>query len=127
MTIIEGNVVEGGNPIDRGWFIGQFIEGNSVFNNDSFEMKWTKHSKGKIRKVPAKNVKAKSMCILVEGNFVIRFPDEKSEKAMTRKGDFIFWGPEIYHTSEALEDSVVLTIRWPSIKDDQRLRPENGD
>jgi len=41
---------------------------------------------------------------------------------MERRGDFVIFGPDekgtIEHRSTALEDSVFLTVRWPSIKSD---------
>jgi len=28
------------------------------------------------------------------------------------EGDYVFWAPDIDHKVEALEDSVILNIRW---------------
>ena len=34
---------------------------------------------------------------------------------LTREGDYAVWGPAIDHTWEALDDSVVVSVRWPSV------------
>ncbi len=34
---------------------------------------------------------------------------------LARQGDYAVWGPGIDHSWEALADSVVITVRWPSV------------
>jgi quercetin dioxygenase-like cupin family protein len=34
---------------------------------------------------------------------------------LQRPGDYVVWGPGIDHTWQTEEDSVVITVRWPSL------------
>ena len=65
-------------------------------------------------------MKAKTISILIKGKFLLIFPEENKEIVLEKQGDFVFWDSKVYHGSEALEDSTVLTIRWPSIPNDQK-------
>ena len=31
---------------------------------------------------------------------------------LEKHGDFVIWGPGVYHTAYCEEDSVILTLRW---------------
>ena len=55
---------------------------------------------------------ATTLCLLVQGCFKLHF----ATQAVTfrRPGDYAVWGPGIKHRWQAIEDSIVLTIRWPS-------------
>lgn len=121
-SIIVGNLEEerAKNPKRRGWFIGHFIEPDSVFKNNDFEVRWGVHKKGPERAIPAMHKKAKTISILVKGRFAIRFPKKNKEVILSKVGDFVFFDAKIYHTSEALTDSIILTIRWPSISGNQK-------
>lgn len=49
---------------------------------------------------------------LVQGNFRIDLTE--GTVTLTEQGDYVLWGPGIDHWWEALSDSVVITVRWPS-------------
>jgi hypothetical protein len=51
--------------------------------------------------------------LLVRGSFVLVFPDR--EVALRREGDFVMFGPGVAHSYRCLEESLVLTVRWPSV------------
>jgi quercetin dioxygenase-like cupin family protein len=34
---------------------------------------------------------------------------------LERQGDYVVWGPGVDHSWRAEEESVVLTVRWPSV------------
>jgi quercetin dioxygenase-like cupin family protein len=34
---------------------------------------------------------------------------------LEREGDYVMWGAGVDHTWRAEEDSIVITIRWPSL------------
>ena len=53
------------------------------------------------------------MVLLVSGKF--RVDLSVGTITMERQGDYITWGPGIDHSWQAEEDSVVITVRWPSI------------
>ena len=123
--IITGNLEQEKlkNPQRKGWFIGHFMEPNSVFQSNDFEVRWGIHKKGEKKDIPGANMTAKTISILIKGKFAIRFPKQKKEVVLSKVGDFAFWDAKVYHTSEALTDSVILTIRWPSVAGDQRDIP----
>jgi len=89
------------------------------FKNDDFEVKWGVHPKGDKKDIAGMNIKAKTLSILIKGKFLVSFPDDGEEVILGNQGDYVYFENGIYHGSEALEDSVVLTIRWPSIGGDQ--------
>ena len=41
------------------------------------------------------------------------FPDQ--EVALEREGDFVLFGPEVAHSYRSVEESLILTVRWPSL------------
>ncbi|HEU5469088.1 MAG TPA: hypothetical protein VFV67_00430 [Actinophytocola sp.] len=53
-----------------------------------------------------------TLVLLVSG----RFPIELTEASITtqRQGDYMIWGPGIDHTRQAKDDSIVITVHWPS-------------
>lgn len=81
-----------------------------------FEAKWGVHKAGEGRSTWASST-GKTLTILISGRFTNSFRDEDQTIVvqMSRPGDFILFGPDTEHTWRALEDSVVLTFRWPSI------------
>lgn len=118
--IINGNLEEQRktHPEKKGWFIGHFLNPNSVFHNNNFEVKWNTHPKGK-KKTVSSNKIAKSIAILISGKFILKFPEENKEVILSKSGDYVFWNTKTPHTTEAIEESTILTIRWPSIPNDQ--------
>lgn len=116
--IISGNLDEQEDPVKRGWFMGHFISEKSFFHNKDFEIRCANHKKGDKKENTVANIKSKSISILINGKCVIRFPQQNKEIILSKQGDFVFWNSKVYHNSEVLEDSTILTIRWPSIPDD---------
>ena len=85
-----------------------------------FEIKWSNSRKGDKKPEPALNVKAKSVGILVYGSFRMDFPDEKESFTLRDEGDYVFCNAGVTHSWEVLEDSLLITIRWPSTPNDQK-------
>jgi len=82
---------------------------------DDLEVKWAIHSKGEIKPGAITDSTAKTRAILIEGKFVVRFPDLGKEIVLSETGDYLEYDSnEVFHTAEALENSVVFVIRWPS-------------
>jgi len=50
--------------------------------------------------------------LLVQGNFRIDLTE--TTITLEKQGDYAAWGPGIDHSWEAISDSVVVTVRWPS-------------
>ena len=99
----------------RGWFIGHFMEPGSPFYNQDFEIKWGRHKKGEHRDTVSHGREVNSLAILVYGKELVKIPSLGKEILMEKEGDYLFIGEGIDHTWEMLEDTLVLTVRWPSI------------
>jgi quercetin dioxygenase-like cupin family protein len=95
----------------RQWIVGTFMPDGELNKTDNVEIKWGTSRKGFTRDWVAAG-KSTTISILVSGKFVIEFHDEKAE--LQNQGDYVMWGPGTYHRSEALEDSVIVTVRWSS-------------
>ena len=110
MSWRAGNASEDGHA-NRGWFIGSFI-GDALRGTEDVELKWGEHARGERRLAWAEGDARSSASILVSGRFRIELAD--GSVVLERPGDYLIWGPGVGHTWEAEEDSVVLTVRWPS-------------
>lgn len=118
--VIGGDLADEKSFEKRGWFIGHFMEKESVFKNDNFEMKWAVCLRGWQEQFTKSNLRAKTMCVLIEGKFEFEFQKEGEKKILSKTGEFIFWDAGVLYTSKSLDDSVLLVIRWPSVPDDQK-------
>ena len=110
---VSGNAVAASKDT-RGWFLGHFIPGEENPRRTSdLEVKWYTHAKGETRPEwsPANSVK--TLNILIRGHFVLMFPDQQIE--LRNEGDFALFGPGVPHSFRSVEESLVMTVRWPSI------------
>ncbi|HEY8123281.1 MAG TPA: cupin domain-containing protein [Myxococcota bacterium] len=109
---VHGNVAEA-SAATRGWFVGHFMPGDvNPLRSEAVEMKWFTHAKGETRPEWAPGSPVKTLNLLLRGRFVLRFPDE--EVVLAREGDFVLFGPGVPHSFRSEEESLVLTVRWPS-------------
>lgn len=98
----------------RGWLLGHFIKpADGVRTTETLEVKWGIHPAGDKRAGWATDEERTTLLILVSGKF--RIDLSVGPKILERQGDYATWGTGIDHSWEALEDSVVITVRWPSI------------
>ena len=118
--IESGNITTKQNG-ERGWIIGHFMPESSPFHSKHFEVKWLPKQKRGSRKASAKrNQTAKTLCILVRGKFRMEFPDLGKSVLLEKEGDYVFWDAGVNHTWEVIEECVNISIRWPSLPNDQR-------
>jgi quercetin dioxygenase-like cupin family protein len=96
----------------RGWFLGHFLPGESPLRSEDVELKWFTHRKGETRGEWSPPNSVRTLNVLIRGSFVLVFPDR--EVALQREGDFVLFGPGIAHSYRSVEESLVLTVRWPS-------------
>ncbi len=102
-------------PKTKGWFIGHFIKKGSIFHTNDFEVKWGVGKKGEFKKGLSSKKSAKTIGILIRGKVSMRFPETKEEVIMSKTGDYVIYDAhEVNHEIEALKDSTIITIRWPS-------------
>lgn len=108
-----GNAVEAGRD-SRGWFLGHFLPGeDNPLRGRDVEVKWWTHQKGETRSEWSPPSSVTTLNVLIRGKFVVLFPDE--EVSLEREGDFVFFGPGIAHSFRCVEESLVMTVRWPSL------------
>ena len=114
--VIFGNA--GAEGASRGgWFAGHFITPEDDARSTSvLEVKWGVHPAGDCRTQWAINTEATTLSILVKGRFRLQFPSQ--EILLSCEGDYALWMPGVPHYWSALEDSVIVTVRWPSVSGD---------
>jgi quercetin dioxygenase-like cupin family protein len=97
----------------RGWLLGHFIDPTEgVRSSKDVEVKWGIHPSGDKRARWTADDQRTTLVILVSGKFRIDLTE--ANITLDRKGDYVLWGPGIDHSWEALAESIVLTVRWPS-------------
>ncbi len=107
--IYSGNAtVDGGQR--RGWIVGPFMPDGLVQHQNNIEIKYGNHSSGDARIDWVEGESRTTMCMLISGSFELNFKDRTL--ALSKPGDYTMWGPGIDHKWRALEESVVLTVRW---------------
>ena len=97
----------------RGWIVGNFIAAGGVRRTDAVEIKWGVHPAGDERAAWQSDEQRTAVLILVEGRF--RIDLSTGSQVLERPGDYAVWGPGVGHSWRAEEDSIVITVRWPSI------------
>jgi len=111
--LVTGNVADVSKDT-RGWILGHFMPGaeNPLRTND-VEVKWYTHAKGETRPEWARGIPVSTLNVLIRGRFALLFPDK--EVLLAREGDFVFFGPDTPHSFRSEDESLVLTVRWPSL------------
>ncbi|GAA0720625.1 signal peptidase I [Dactylosporangium roseum] len=101
----------------RGWLLGHFIAsetpGSGIRASNDVEVKWGIHPAGQQRPEWTADDQRTTLLLLVKGRF--RLDLTVNSTVLERQGDYVVWGPGIDHSWQAEEDSVVITVRWPSL------------
>lgn len=115
--IVTGNAGNHGDENDhRGWFIGHFIDpAQGLRYTEGIEVKWGVHSTNEKKPFPDASEEATTLTLLISGAFIVDFPNVSKSVYLKRPGDYVVFAPEVMHSWKALQDSVVLTVRWPSV------------
>ncbi len=107
-----GNAVRDGED-HRGWIVGHFMNGDDdVRQSEGVEIKWGIHASGEERADWQADETRTTVLLLVKGRF--RVDLSVDSLVLEQEGDYAMWGPGIGHSWRAEEDSVVVTVRWPS-------------
>jgi hypothetical protein len=116
-----GNAADDGARADRrGWFVGHFLTPESgPAATDLVEVKWGMHETGTTKATEGVNGTATTLSLLVRGRFRLDFPSHGRSVTLARPGDYAIWSPGVSHRWQVLEDAVVITVRWPSRRNDQ--------
>ena len=112
-----GNAIDVGRDY-RGWFLGSFM-GPSVpaLYSTEVEVKWGIHAAGDCRTEWGR-ADCTSVTVCIRGRFRLLFAEPTYEHVLCKEGDFALWGPGVLHKWTAEEDTVMVTVRWPSAVSD---------
>jgi hypothetical protein len=102
-----------------GWFVGQFVPAAlGLRRQTAVELKWGIHPDGEKRPQPWANQNGATISVLIEGGLKVTFHVEGAQQQVTlrTKGDYVIFGPEVVHSWEAIGDTIVLSVRFPSVE-----------
>lgn len=101
------------------WFLGQFVpETLGLRHQTAVELKWGVHPRGERRPGGAQaNGVATTVSVLVRGAMQVTFETDGRTHQVTlrNEGDYVIFGPELVHGWEALSNSVIMSVRFPSV------------
>jgi hypothetical protein len=104
---------------DSGWFVGQFVPHElGLRHQTDVEIKWALHPDGDKRPQPAADGNATTISVLIRGTFLLSFYTGETPRIvkLAREGDYVVFGPDMVHSWEAIGETLVLSIRFPSIE-----------
>ena len=114
---------------DSGWFIGQFVQAAAGLRHQTeVEIKWGVHPAGERRPQPWATGHATTISVLIRGSLRVTFHDNGNPQTVTldKEGDYVVFGPAAMHTWEAIGDTIVLSVRFPSVERWQAARSDQG-
>jgi glyoxylate utilization-related uncharacterized protein len=99
---------------NAGWLLGHFMPAGGLLHSTDVEVKWGVHPLGDRRAGWATGEVRTALLVLIRGCFHVELRDRTV--VLKEQGDYIVWGPGEDHSWYAAEpDTVVLTVRWPSL------------
>ncbi|MEV0195161.1 signal peptidase I [Nonomuraea sp. NPDC050691] len=111
-SVYVGNAGDDG-AADDGWLLGHFKPYGDPRHSEDVEIKWGVHPAGQERAAWVTGERRTALLVLVSGRFRVELPGRSV--LLERRGDYVVWGPGVDHSWLAEEESVVLTVRWPSV------------
>lgn len=99
--------------LDAGWLLGHFKDTTDPRHSEAVEIKWGVHPRGDERAQWVRGEERTALLALVSGRFRVELPGRSV--LLERQGDYVVWGNGVDHSWFAEEESVVLTVRWPSV------------
>jgi hypothetical protein len=119
----KGSFYFGNAAVDQvrntGWFLGQFVPAElGLRHQTDVELKWGIHPDGEKRAHPWANGNGTTVSILIGGGLRVAFHVGTSPHMVTleKQGDYIVFGPNVVHSWEAIGDTLVLSVRFPSVE-----------
>jgi hypothetical protein len=99
--------------MDRGWLLGHFRPADDARHSGDVEIKWGVHAKGETRERWVVGERRSALLVLISGRFRVDLPGQSV--VLAEQGDYVVWRQGVDHSWQAEEESVVLTVRWPSL------------
>lgn len=114
MDFITGNLNK--TPKKKGWIVGHFMDKGSPLKTENVEVKWITHKKGEAKKGALAKNQTHTLVILIKGKFAVKFYNSKKVFVLNKEGDYLYYdASRDSHEGKALEDTVAIAIRWPSL------------
>jgi hypothetical protein len=104
---------------NSGWFIGQFVAPElGLRHQTDIEVKWGLHPDGDKRARPWANGNATTISVLIRGTLHICFylGERRETVTLAKEGDYVIYRPDVVHSWEATGETLVLSIRFPSVE-----------
>ncbi|MGK5642038.1 signal peptidase I, partial [Streptomyces sp. URMC 126] len=111
-TVYVGNAGKDA-ALDRGWLLGHFKDVADPRHSTAVEIKWGVHPAGDARAHWVTGEARTALLVLISGRFRVELPGRSV--LLSGQGDYVVWGEGVDHSWYAEEESVVLTVRWPSV------------
>jgi hypothetical protein len=115
-AVVAGNIYAGSAfadaAVNRGWLLGHFMPGGDVRHSDAVEVKWGVHPRGETRAHWVTGEQRTALIIMVSGRFRIDFPEESV--VLAEPGAYVVFDG-LDHSWHAEEESVIVSVRWPSV------------
>jgi hypothetical protein len=113
-----------------GWFVGQFVPAElGLRHQTDVELKWGVHKDGEKRSYPWATATATTISVLIKGILHVTFEADGTSQLVTLQdaGDYIVFGPEVVHTWEAVGETTVLSVRFPSVEINRQQIPTSAN
>ena len=110
-----------------GWFISQFVAPElGLRHQTDVEVKWGVHPDETGDFSPGANGNGTTISVLVVGVLRITFHVDgtQQEVMLQKRGDYVVFGPDVVHSWEATGDTIVLSVRFPSVEVGSRSKPD---
>jgi len=110
---------------NSGWFVGQFVApALGLRHRSDVEVKWGIHPDGEKRPQPWATGHATTISVLIRGRLRVTFHLGETTQVvdLAKEADYIIFAPDAVHSWEAIGDTVVLSIRFPSVEAWQAAR-----
>ncbi len=107
------------DQVGGGWFVGQFVPAElGLRRRTEVELKWGIHPDGEKRPEPWASQTGTTISVLIEGGLKVTFHIDGSQQEviLRTKGDYVIFGPQVVHSWEAIGDTIVLSVRFPSVE-----------
>ena len=105
----------------RGWLVGHFIdEADDLRHSKDVEVKWGVHQAGEERTDWSAGRHERTILILMSGRWRLELAPaparhEPTTLVLDKPGDYVIWDKGVDHRWRAEADSVLITVRWPSL------------
>lgn len=110
------NIITGNAETDavKGWFVGGSLnESLGLRHTHDVEIKWGTHKAGDERTEWVTSEVRTTIAILISGSYTVMFRDRTI--SLSKPGDYVMWGEGQDHRGLSPQDSLLMTIRWPSM------------